>query len=150
MQAEVVQKDTMTLIGAVSYGGSICDLWNRFTAEEAKVENKIDGAWYEYQVYPQAGQTGEPCYFAGVEVTDLGSMPDDMFAKILPAGEWAVFTHCLSDGGYDVLNKNIRDWLNREPYQQVDTCSLQIYDTRYKGHDNPESILQLLIRVQPK
>jgi predicted transcriptional regulator YdeE len=150
MEPKIAAMPEMILVGTVCYGGGdICGLWTRFMADEDAIENKIEGAGWEYHVYAKPGESWEPCYMAAARVSEIGNVPDGMFIKVLPAGQWAVFTHCLGSGGYDVLNKGIMDWLAASPYKQINACSLQRYDARYRGPNDPESVLELMIRVVP-
>lgn len=151
MEPKIAESGMRTLVGMVSCGGSICELWDQFSPNEELIPHRVDGAWYEYHAYPKDHKPGDPFYvMAAVEVTEIGSLPECMFVKVLPAGTYAVFEYHLSIGGYDVINSAIREWLDSGPYRMVGNCSLQIYDSRYKGHDDPESVLDLVVQVEPK
>ena len=151
MEPRIVARNEMTLVGLVSSGGDIGALWDRFSPREEAIQHRVEGAWYELHVYPEEGL---PWYLVGVEVTRAESVPDEMFVKPLAAGSWAVFSHRPGlgqpDHGYPALNESIRQWLAVAPYRQVRTISLQVYDARFKGMDNPDSEQDLLIPVEPR
>jgi RNA polymerase sigma-70 factor (ECF subfamily) len=151
----IVEKKEMLLVGAVSYGGDIGQLWERFSPREKDIKHAVEGAWWELHVWPQGHQPGQPYYvMVGVEVTRLEGVPDDLFVKPLPAGRYAVFPHRPGLGkpnhGYDELNQRIDSWLDTGPYKIARTFSLQLYDARFKGMSDPESEQDLLIPVEPK
>lgn len=151
MEPEIVERPETVLVGMVSRGEDICELWNRFTPMEPRIADRIEGIWYEFQAYPDGHQPGEPFYcMAAVAVTEIESLPDELFVKPLPSGRYAVFTHCFADGGYDVLNKSIRDWLDESPYRMTGGASIQMYDSRWKGPGNPGSVVELMIPVAEK
>jgi len=154
MDPRIVEKGAVTLVGMVSFGGDIGALWNRFEQSEKLIEHRIEGAWYELHVYPKDHTPGTPFYMVAVEVTAMEAVPEDMFVKPLPAAQYAVFTHRPGLGepnhGYDVLNRAIQEWLEAGPYRHARNVSLQIYDARFKGMDDLDSELDLLIPVEPK
>jgi AraC family transcriptional regulator len=154
MEPRIVEKAEVTLVGMVSFGGDIGALWDRFTPNEKAIEHRVEGAWYELHVYPGDRTPGTPFYMVAAEVTKVGMVPDDMFVKPLPAARWAVFAHRPGLGqpnhGYDALNKAVEAWLAAGQYCHARNISLQIYDARFKGMDNPESELDLLIPIEPK
>jgi predicted transcriptional regulator YdeE len=154
MEPRILEKGETALVGMVSLGGDIGALWERFSPHESAIEHRVDGAWYELHVYPKDRTPGAPFYMVAVEVTKVGAVPDDMFVKPLPASRWAAFSHRPGQGqpnhGYDALNEAVEDWLAAGPYDHACNISLQVYDARFKGMDDPESELDLLIPIVPK
>jgi AraC family transcriptional regulator len=151
MEPTIVDKGEMLLVGMVDYGGVIGTLWEAFIENDRLVKHVVEGNGYELHAYPPGFEYGDPFYcFVGVEVTDIQDMPDFMFAKVLPPGTYAVFTHRLADGGYEGANAPIDKWMRTGPYDRAHDFDLQVYGHRFKGPDNPESELDFYIPVKPK
>jgi predicted transcriptional regulator YdeE len=150
MEPRIVEKGEMVLVGMVSHGGDIGELWNRFERNEKSIRHAVEGLWYELHIYPEDFSEGTPSYLIAREVTSLKDVPYGMFVKPLPAGTWAAFTHRCGVEGFDVLNRGINEWLAAGPYRHARNISLQVYDARFKGFSDPESQLDLLIPIVPK
>lgn len=148
----IVERPQMLLVGMVSFDGDIGALWGRFSPHENLIKHKVEGAWWELHIFPE-GQDAR-WVMVGVEVTQLEAVPDEMFVKAVPAGHYAVFPHRPGLGepnhGYDALNQRIDTWLETGPYKISRRLSLQLYDARFKGMEDPESEQDLLIPVEPK
>ena len=86
----------------------------------------------------------------GVKVSKIEVLPEIMFAKILPACEYAVFTHRFGDGGYAEANEPIDNWLESGAYQRAYAFDLQVYDARFKGPEDPDSVLDFYIPVKSR
>jgi len=150
MEPRIVDKDEITLVGLVSFGGDIGELWNRVETSEDQIAHAVPGLWYELHIYPADFSVGTPTYMVAREVTSVEDVPHAMFVKPLPAGTWAAFTHRCGVEGYDAVNRRINDWLEVSPYRQSRNISLQVYDHRFKGFTDPDSELDLLIPIEPK
>jgi predicted transcriptional regulator YdeE len=150
MDPRIIEKGEIRLVGVVSYGGDIGELWKRFDANEGRIKHAVEGVWYELHVYPEDFTAGTPYYLVAREVTSVEAVPHDMFVKLLPPGEWASFTHRCGVEGYEVLNKRIESWLATAPYRHARNISLQVYDARFRGFSDPESELDLLIPIEAK
>jgi len=141
----------MILVGVVSDASDICGLWGQFGAIEPQIPNKLEGAWYEVHTHPEGYKSGDPWeVMVGVLVTQLGDLPEGATIKCLSAGQYAVFTHCLGNGGYAGMNPVMDNWLRTGPYRQLGNCCIQLVDSRFKGPNNPESVIDFLIPVEPK
>jgi predicted transcriptional regulator YdeE len=143
----ISERNEMLLVGMVS-SGNIAELWNRFMAKENLIKHRVEGAWWELHTHEHYS------VMAGVEVTRVEAVPDEMFVKPIPAGKYAVFPHHPGLGepnhGYDALNKRIDGWLDSGPYRIARRFSLQLYDSRFKGMEDPASEQDLLIPIEPK
>lgn len=107
----IVERPEMLLVGLVSYGGDIAELWSRFTpcenqpssceSEEGDIKHKVEGSWWELHSYPKSHRPGEPYYvMVAVEVSKIENIPNEMFVKPIPAGRYAVL-------------RIVRDWESR-------------------------------------
>jgi predicted transcriptional regulator YdeE len=154
-EPRIVERPELLLVGMVSRGGDIGALWERFMPRESLIQHRVEGAWWELHVHPKDQPPGDPYWIlVGVEVTKLETVPDDLFVKPIPAGQYAVFPHRPGLGepnhGYDALNRRIEAWLEAGPYRIAREFSLQLYDARFKGMEDPESVEDLLIPIGPK
>src|SRR5574340_295179 len=154
-QPTIVERPETLLVGLVSSGGDIAPLWQRFAACEDQIQHKVAGVGWELHIFPPDPQPSGPAWImVGVEVTKLEAVPHEMLVKPVPAGQYAVFPHRPGIGepnhGYDALNARIRTWLEASPYRLARDFSLQRYDARFKGMDDPESVQDLLIPIAPK
>jgi AraC family transcriptional regulator len=59
--------------------------------EQLKLPFSITSHCYWVRTYPLDGSQAEPANFAGVEIADPTGLPAHLFARRLPAGDWAVF-----------------------------------------------------------
>ena len=150
MEAKIIRKDQLTLVGMASYGGDIGRLWDAFTANDHLITDMVGEVGYELHAFSKRSSPGDPIHiFVGVEVKKVENLPEIMFVKILPACEYAVFTHRLADGGYQGANQPIDHWLESKPYKRAYNFDLQVYDVRFKGPENPDSELDFYIPVKP-
>jgi AraC family transcriptional regulator len=151
MKPKIVRKDQLTLVGIASYGGDIGRLWDAFTANDHLVKHVVGEVGYELHAFSKGSSPGDPIHiFVGVEVKKVENLPEIMFVKILPACEYAVFTHRLADGGYQGVNQPINHWLETGSYERAYDYDLQVYDARFKGPENPDSELDFYIPVKPR
>ena len=69
----------------------------------------------------------------GVEVQKIEVVPIELFAKVVPACRYAVFTHRFTDGGFDDAFKIADAWLNNSENVLAFPFDIQCYDERFKG-----------------
>jgi AraC family transcriptional regulator len=151
MEPKIVRKDQIKLVGMASYGGDIGRLWDALTANNHLITHAVGEVGYELHAYSMCSSPGDPIHiFVGVEVKKIENLPEIMFVKILPACEYAVFTHSLADGGYQGANQLIDHWLETGLYERAYDFDLQVYDARFKGPGNPDSELDFYIPVKPR
>jgi AraC family transcriptional regulator len=143
--------DEMTIVGVAEKGADIGALWQRFEAGADGIANRVQGVGYELHWYP-AGEHDwqDVTVMVGVQVTEPGAIPDGMAARTLPASRYAVFTHRLAEGGYEGANAAMDAWLEAGPYRLREQLSIQRYDSRFKGGDDPESEIDFLLPVVPR
>lgn len=127
MEAKIVRKEQISLVGMVSYGGDIGRLWEAFTANDHLITDTVGEVGYELHAYSKRSSPGDPYHiFVGVEVKNIDNLPEIMFVKILPACEYAVFTHRLAGGGYEGANETINHWLETGPYERAYDFDMQV------------------------
>lgn len=142
------------LVGLVGTGASVQDLdiaslWTRFIEHENEIKRKIEGVGYELHIEEEAEPTMHFC-LVGVEVEKIKKMPLELFAKVIPAGEYAVFTHQFSEGNFGEAFKAVYAWIDTSEFNPAYPFDIQCYDERYKGPSDPTSIIEILVPVKPK
>jgi predicted transcriptional regulator YdeE len=148
----IVQRPELVLVGVVASAPDVNrmdlhDLWLRFQNESANIKDQVEGAAYELHVQTEAQP---PMHFAmaGVEVTKIEDLPPEMFAKVLPAGTYAVFTMKFVDG-FAVVYERIWAWLAESPYTNDPFAyDIQRYGPRFVSPEDPESELDIYVPVR--
>ena len=147
MEPTLIARPATILVGAVSHGGSICELWQAFDACADQIKHRIPGMYYEVHTHADDPESA-PEYFVSVAVAAAEGIPDGLTVKRLPAGQYAVFTHRLADGGFTGCNAAMNDWLARGPYRLTANVCIQVFDDRFQGVDHPDSVIDFLLPVQ--
>lgn len=148
----IVERPDLILVGVVESGSDVSrmdfhDLWMRFQNESAHVEHQVEGAAYELHVQTEAQP---PMHFAmaGVEVTEIEDLPSEMFAKVLPAATYAVFTMRFVDG-FAVVYERIWAWLAESPYTSDPFgYDIQRYGPRFVSPEDPGSEVDIYVPVR--
>lgn len=145
MDPDVVTKNEMILVGCTSDGSDIHGLWIKFMEKEKDIKNRVEGTSYEWHAWAE-----RKCMVAA-EVTEVSDIPEGTCVMRLPAGQqYAIFTHRLANGGYEGLNSVMHNWLTTGPYEQISDISIQVFDARFKGGDQPDSEIDFWIPVKPR
>jgi len=154
MKPEFVKKPEMTLVGLVGCGADvseldICGLWERFDTHSKEIKHQVEGKAYEIHIEEK---TAPPMHFClvGVEVRKIEDLPLELFAKVVPACEYAVFTHQFKDGGFGDAFKAVYNWLENSEYAPTYQFDIQCYDSRFKSPEDPESIMEIWVPVSPR
>ena len=148
---KIVDMPQMILVGVVQGAPEVGQLdigamWQRFGECSQKVPGAVEGTGYELHIR----STAEPCMhicLTGVLVSELGSIPEEMFAKVLPPCSYAVFTHHVAEG-YAKLNERVNAWLESSKYEEAHPYDFQLYDSRFTSMDDPESVQDIYVPVR--
>ncbi len=146
MGPKIVTKDEMILVGITEDRSDICGLWTKFSEREKDIKNKIDGMGYELHRFLK----DKIEVTVGIAVTEADLVPDGMTVIHVPAGQYAIFTHRLVNGGYEGLNSVMEEWLQTGPYEHSDNFIIELYDERFKGGNQTDSEIDFLIPVKPR
>jgi AraC family transcriptional regulator len=155
MKPKLTRKPGMTLVGLVGCAPEvgkldIGGLWQRFEDKHSRsIKHQVEGKGYEIHIEEE---TTPPMHFClvGVEVGKLEDLPVELFAKVVPACEYAVFTHHFRDGGFGHAFKVVYDWLSNSDYASAYQFDIQCYDSRFKSPEDPESIIEIWVPVNPR
>jgi AraC family transcriptional regulator len=155
MEPKIVGKPEMILVGMVGCGSDVGQLdihglWQRFINEHSgSIKHQIGEKSYELHIQEE---TQPPMHFCliGVQVQKIEDIPIELFAKVVPACQYAVFTHSFKAGGFGHAFELVSDWLENSGYTAAYPFDIQCYDARFKGPDNPESVLEIHVPIVPK
>ena len=148
---KIVDMPQMILVGVVQGAPEVGQIdigamWQRFGEGSQKVPGAVEGTGYELHIRT----TAEPCMhfcLTGVQVTELGLIPEEMFAKVLPPCTYAVFTHRVVEG-YAKLNERVSAWLESSEYEEAHPYDFQLYDSRFTSMDDPKSVQDIYVPVR--
>ena len=155
MELEIIERQEMILAGIVASGANvhqinIAELWNRFIDQSDGIPNQVNKeVGYELHIEENHSPRMHFCLI-GVEVEKVTHEPIEIFAKVLPAGKYLQYTHQFSEGGYAQAFETLYDWLEDSEYQPAYAFDIQVYDERFNGPEDPESIVEILVPVVEK
>ena len=155
MQPKILTRPEMTLVGIVGTGSTVSDvdiagLWKRFISLSQLIAHQVDPEkGYELHIHQATSPQMHFC-LVGVAVKKIEALPIEIFAKVVPAGRYAVFTHTFSHGGFGEAFKAVYAWLEGSPYQFAHPFDIQVYDERFKGADDSESVIEILVPIEEK
>ncbi len=155
MKPEFVKKPEMTLVGIVGCAPDVthADIyapWQRFDDQHSEhIRYRVEEKVYEIHIQEE---TTPPMHFClvGAEVRRIEQLPIELFVKVIPACEYAVFTHQFKDGGFDHAFKGVYDWLENSEYASAYRFDVQCYNSRFKSPDDPESVVEIWVPIMPK
>lgn len=146
MDPKVIAKSEMILVGLTSDRSDIHGLWMKYSDKAGAIPNKVEGRGYELHRFLKDSIE----VTVGEAVTQADSIPEGMSVIHVPAGQYAIFTHRLANGGYEGLNLVMEKWLTTGPYEHSDNFMIEVYDERFKGGDQPDSEIDFWIPVRPR
>lgn len=146
MDPQIISKEDMTIVGMTSDRSDIHGLWMKYSDKAKALQDKVAGAGYELHRF--LGDKVEVT--VGEAVTSADAVPDGMTVTHVPAGQYAVFTHRLANGGYEGLNSVMENWLTSGPYEKSDNFIIEVYGERFKGGNQPDSEIDFWIPVKPR
>ena len=151
---KIIEKSTMTLVGIVGCAADVRDidisgLWQRFTKQEQLIKHVVGDIGYELHIEEEQQPRLHLC-LVGFEVSQIDDMPIEYFIKVLPPCKYARFTHRFKDGDYGDAFVAAYGWLENSLYQAAYPYDIQAYDERFKGAEDPESLIEILIPIIAK
>jgi|WetSurSiteA1Bulk_404760.scaffolds.fasta_scaffold28201_2 AraC family transcriptional regulator len=161
MEPRIVKREAIKLIGIMYYGDNknweIPKIWEEFMPLMKKIPNCLPlQEAYGLCFYTESfSKSGLFYYMAGLPVSSLDEIPMELVGKILPAAEYAVFTHKPLIAG---KTSNIKDayahvygtWLPKSPYVNPYAYDFEYYSERFKGNTNPDSELDIYIPIRER
>ena len=156
MEPKIIEKEAFLLAGVAGSGDETAKVWQTYMKLEKMnpLKNQVGEEGYEVRMYPGGEGTGK--IHVGVRVKD-SSVPKEYKLFFVPAATYAEF-EIYSAKGYESSNAEMSKWLedNVATYRPalLDGMhyGIEVYDERFKGNDNPESvvgILEPIVKVDP-
>lgn len=127
-------------------------LWSEFMLRRNEITSQVSYVDYGVCSPLEAGQPkshpDEGFYMACTAVTDTSNVPKGMVQKVIPRGEYAVFTHKGQLSKLEhTMNYIYGSWLPKSGRKLRMAPDLEIYDQRFKP-DQEESEFEILIPVE--
>jgi len=126
-------------------------LWQRFNPRSHEIPH-ADGGCYGLCLFDFGMKPGDAFdYVAALGVSDVGDVPEGMVAEEFGEYEYAVVER---RGVLDELGKAFdyfhAEWLPKSGYEYAGGPEFEYYDERFKGNDDPESVMELWFPVRKK
>jgi len=150
IEPKIIRKGSIIIAGVLGDGNKTFEIWNEFERLEndCAIKNKKEDAGYELRMYDKNGNCD--C-LAGVRVEEIIS-GNDYDYKMLPDVLYAVF-EIYPAKGYESQNRAMDKWLlsNSNKYKEFrlenKNYAIEHYDERFKGNEDPDSIVEIWIPV---
>lgn len=147
MKPEIIERARLLMAGVINCGKSVAEidihgLWNVYMQSEPRIQNRMDGSWYELPVGSTQGN-GIYTVIVGAEVKQAGEMPVEVSLKVAPAGRYAHFVHRMKDGGFGDAFEKVDTWV-KQSGTKVKDFGLQLYDRDFDP-ENESSLLHIYI-----
>ncbi len=155
MEPAIKKLPAFCVVGVTTFGeggsGLFPKAWEMFFKLEKNVEWKDNTRKFGIEFYTEEfHKENKWFYMACKEVKDLSSMPDVMVGKRIPEHQYAVF----SCKGLSELMKTFqfayKEWLPKSDYVSAGCFDFELYDERFRGAENPESIIDIYIPIKKK
>lgn len=129
-------------------------LWSTFMPRRAEINHSLNENFLSIQVYPKGFEmtdfTPETEFItrAGIEISEVSTIPDRMELFVIPEGNYAIFKYTGSTKEFHKTASFIFEkWLPSSEYSLDDRPHFEILDHRYLGPDHPDSIEDVCIPV---
>lgn len=130
-------------------------LWNAFMKRRSEIKNRVGNNLFSLQTYEKNyfahfNPANEFEKWAAVEVNAVESLPENMEILIVPAGNYAVFTHI---GGTETASETFQyifqQWFPQSDYDLDNRPHFEILGDKYKN-GSPDSEEEIWIPIQAK
>lgn len=157
MEPKILTLGPIYLAGRPYYGnpegGAFAKAWDRFNAMSDPIPGRVDPkVYYGLEVYGPEFMTDHTwTYMPAVQVKDLADLSGALFAKILPACTYAVFTarHGLASIP-EAFMFGYSNWLPNSGYEVAYPFDFELYeDDRFHG-DGPDEEIDIYIPIKKK
>ena len=145
---KIIEKSAMTLVGIVGCAADVRDidisgLWQRFTKQEQQIKYVVGEVGYELHIEEEQQPRLHLC-LVGFEGVKLMTCQLNILSKSSPPCKYARFTHRFKDGDYGDAFVAAYGWLENSLYQTAHPYDIQAYDERFKGSEDPDSMIEIL------
>lgn len=129
------------------------NIWDVFMKRIGDVPNAVNPTvTYALEFYGQEFVTESKWFYMPcVEVSSFDDIPMTMVAKYIPAARYAVFEHIGKVSGIpDLYSRIYKEWLPASNFELAFDFDFELYDERFTGMDNPDSVMEIYIPVLEK
>ncbi len=152
MKPRIFERDAFMVAGVTGRGDETGEAWDSFRKlnKVSPLANKVGEDGYEVRIYPAEGP-GE--VHVGFEVKDT-HVPSEYKVLSVPTCMYAEF-EIRPAKGYESGNSEMNLWLaeNAATYREalIDGrhYAIEVYDARYKGDRDPDSVVGILMPISP-
>ncbi len=155
MIPKIIHLDQFTVIGLgqdTEPEKNIAALWDTFLVEKHKILNAKGHESYGicYAAQNTLKKSEHIHYTAALAVNDGEIVPEGMEKIIIPAGDYAVFTHHGSIADLPKTNSYIwNTWVLQSGYQLADSPDFEVYDARFSP-DSLDSAFDIYVPIKKK
>jgi len=108
-------------------------------------------AWELHITTDEYEEIKEYYVMVGVEMAAIEHLPLPTFAKVLPAGQYAVFTLNGEEMNTNWGDAIYKAWLPSSAYEEALQITLEVYDEeRFQGWGDPDSEVEIWVPVKKK
>ncbi len=151
MKPRIFEKEAFIIAGVAGSGDETAQAWETYMKLEKinPVKNQVGEEGYEVRLYPVEGP-GK--VHVGVRVRDA-DIPLEYTVFSIPAATYAEFI-IYPAKGYGSSNAKMNKWQedNAGTYKEMLLdgmhFAIEVYDKRFKGSDNPESVVPIWIPIK--
>ncbi len=152
MKPRIFKEDAFIIAGVMGSGDETAQVWETYMKLEKvrPINNQAGEEGYEVRLHPAEGP-GK--VHVGVRVKDA-NIPTEYKVFSVPAATYAEF-EIYPAKGYGSSNAEMSKWLeeNAGTYKEVLLegmhYAIEVYDHRFKGNDNPESVVPIWVPLMP-
>ena len=128
--------------------------WKPFRMRLAEIQHADVARFYSVQVMDTDGGPFTPHTefekWAAVEVTATGTIPEGMDSLMIPAGEYAVFTHIGTPAAFHITMKYIfSEWLPSSEFEVDARPHFEVMESNYRP-DDPHAVEEVWIPIENK
>lgn len=153
MKPKIITKEAFLIAGVSGSGDETAKVWQTFMKLEKMnlLKSQVGEVGYEVRMYP--GGEGLGKIHVGVQVKD-SNVPKEFKLFFLPAATYAEF-EIYPAKGWESSNAEMSKWLedNADTYKEalLDGMhyGIEVYDKRFKGNDNPKSVVGFWEPIEP-
>ena len=153
MEPKIYSREVLLVAGVLGSGDETGKVWEAYEKLEKvnPLKNAVENVGYEVRMYPGGVGPGE--VHIGMNVKDT-NVPPEYKILSLPASLYAEF-EIYPSKGYESSNEEMDKWLSendgryKQRYIDNKSYGIEIYDERFKGNEDPESVVGIIVPLIP-
>jgi predicted transcriptional regulator YdeE len=152
MEPKIYEKEAMLIAGVSGSGDETGKVWEDYMKLEKlnPLKNTVEPVGYEVRMYP--GGVGPGNVHIGMNVSET-NVPPEYKCLSVPASLYAEFL-IYPAKGYGSSNEDIETWLSdnadkyTQRYMDGNAYGIEVYDERFKGNEDTESVVVMLVPLE--